>query len=252
MPSTASDLARFFHSQYADFTEDTPLWLELAQRHGPPILELGCGTGRVLSSLADAGHVVTGLDANPAMIERAQSRLDPSTSDRVTLLRADLRNFSIPRRFPLAIAPLNVFAELDDEDLPRALSSVRKHLAPQGVLALDLPNPPDALTIPEDEDELLQTFIEQETGHAVQVSAHHRLRLSGQTVVVTWHYDELLPNGMVSRHRFETTFHLRSPETLRRLLDESGYADVSFYGDYTFGALGEASKRLIVIAMKPT
>jgi SAM-dependent methyltransferase len=252
MPSTPADLARLFHSQYADFAEDISLWLELAQRHGAPILELGCGTGRVLNHLADAGHAVTGLDANPAMLERVERNLPPGTTDIVTLLQADLRNFSIDQRFPLAIAPLNVFAELDDGDLSRALSTVGKHLAPRGVLALDLPNPPEALALPDDEDELLQTFIETETGHAVQVSAHHRLRLSGQTVVVTWHYDELLPNGMVSRHRFETTFHLRSPETLRRLLDESGYADVSFYGDYTFGALGEASKRLIVRAMKPT
>ena len=66
------------------------------------------------------------------------------------------------------------------------------------------------------------------------------------------HYDELLPNGMVSRHRFETTFHLRPPDTLQRLLDESGYVDVSFFGDYAFGDLGETSKRLITCAMNPT
>ncbi len=251
MPSTPADLARLFQSQYADFTEDLLLWLELAQRHGAPILELGCGTGRVLARLADAGHAVTGLDASPAMLERAEKQIAPGASDRVTLLRADLRSFSVDQRFPLAIAPLNVFAELDDDDLSRALATVRKHLAPQGILALDLPNPPEALALPEIEDELLQTFIEPETGHAVQVSAHQRLLPSGQTVVVTWHYDELLPNGMVSRHRFETTFHLRPPETLRRLLDESGYVDVSFFGDYAFGDLGETSKRLITSALNP-
>ncbi|HEY69589.1 MAG TPA: class I SAM-dependent methyltransferase, partial [Anaerolineae bacterium] len=189
---------------------------------------------------------------NPAMLERAENQIAPGASEQVTLLHADLRSFTMDQHFPLAIAPLNVFAELNDDDLAQALSAVSKHLAPQGVLALDLPNPPEALAHPEIEDELLQTFIEQETGHAVQVSAHHRYLPSGQTVVVTWHYDELLPNGMVSRHRFETSFHLRTPETLKRMLDESGYADVSFYGDYAFGALGEASKRMIMVALKST
>ncbi|MGD8813315.1 MAG: class I SAM-dependent methyltransferase [Anaerolineales bacterium] len=252
MTSTPSDLARLFHSQYAEFTEDISMWIDLAQRHGTPILELGCGTGRVLAHLAHAGHEVTGVDANPAMLERAQRQIPTSASDQVTLLRADLRNLAIPNRFPLAIAPLNVFAELDDDYLTQTLAVVRKHLTPKGVLALDLPNPTEALVLPENDDDLLQTFIEQETGHPVQVSAHHRLLPSIQSIVVTWHYDELLPNGMVSRHRFETTFHLRRPEILHRMLDETGYADVSFFGDYDFGALGEASKRLIVIAVNPT
>ena len=105
MPSTPADLARLFQSQYADFTEDLPLWLDLAQRHGAPILELGCGTGRVLSRLAEAGHAVTGLDANPAMLERAEKQIAPGASEQVTLLRADLRSFSVDQRPPSPSRP---------------------------------------------------------------------------------------------------------------------------------------------------
>ncbi len=246
MTSSGSDFARLFHSQYADFYEDIPMWLALTRRHGAPVLELGCGTGRVLSHLADAGHEVTGIDSNPAMIALANEHL---TSGRITILDADLRDFSIARQFPLAIAPMNVLAELSDDDLLRTLCTVRDHLTQDGVLAIDLPNPDDALSFPGEDGELIQTFTEQESGHHVQVSAHHRLAPSGDTVIVTWHYDELLPNGMVTRHRFETTFHLRTPEILQSMLVQSGFAGVRLYGDYELGAFDKSSKRLIVEAM---
>jgi SAM-dependent methyltransferase len=246
MTSSRSDFARLFHSQVADFSEDIPMWLKLARSHGSPVLELGCGTGRVLSHLADAGHEVTGIDSNPDMIDLAKEHL---TSERVTLLHTDIRDFSIAHQFPLTIAPLNVFAELSDDDLAKALSTVRDHLTRGGVLAIDLPNPRDALGFPGEDGELIQTFTERESGHAVQVSAHHRLLPSGQSVIVTWHYDEMLPDGFVTRHRFETTFHLRTPETLHEMLEQSGFAEVRLYGDYEFGALDRSSKRLIVEAV---
>jgi SAM-dependent methyltransferase len=247
MTSSPSDLARLFQSQYADFNEDIPMWLELVRRHGAPVLELGCGTGRVLGHLADAGHRATGIDANMAVLDRAKVHLQRHPSEQITLLHADLRSFSAAERFPLAIAPLNVFAELSNSDLRNALGMIRDHLTPDGVLAFDLPNPWDALALPDDDGDPIQTFTEQDSGHAVQVSAHHRLLPSGQAVIVTWHYDELLPDGMVRRHRFETTYHLRTPEILRDVLDETGYAEVRLYGDYAFGSLDKSSRRLVVV-----
>lgn len=248
MTSTPSDLARLFQSQYADYSEDLPMWLELVRRHGAPVLELGCGTGRVLGHLADAGHGATGIDSNLTMLDRAKAHLQPHASGLITLLHADVSSFSDTQRYPLAIAPLNVFAELNDREFVRALVNARDHLAPGGVLAFDLPNPTDALVLPDDDGDPIQTFIERDSGHAVQVSAHHRLAPCGNAVSVIWHYDELLPNGLVTRHRFETTFHVRTPEILRKLLDETGYAGVHLYGDYAFGSLRKSSKRLIVVA----
>lgn len=249
MTSSQSDLARLFQSQYADFDEDIPMWLELARRHAGPVLELGCGTGRVLDHLAEAAYSVVGIDSSAAMLQRAQKHLHRHPPERITLLQADLQAFSIDQQYPLAIAPLNVLAELDDAGLAQTLSTVREHLTPGGVLAADLPNPRDALGFPGDDGDPIQNFTERDTGHAVQVSAHHRHLPSLQAVVVTWHYDELLPNGMVRRHRFETTFHLRTPEILRTMLEGSGFAQVHLHGDYDFSALRKASKRLILVAV---
>jgi hypothetical protein len=119
---------------------------------------------------------------------------------------------------------------------------------PQGVLAMDLPSPAEVIPNADIDGEPLDTFQEPESGNPIQVSALQRLLPGGKAMAVTWHYDELLPDGMVSRHRFETTFHLRTPETVRRRLAESGYADVCLYGNYEFGAFDTSSKRMIVIA----
>lgn len=248
MISSNQDLARLFDAQYSDFTEDLPLWLTLAQRHGSPLVELGCGTGRVLCNLALAGYEVFGLDSNPAMLERAASHLNPQLASRVTLRQEDLRRFSIPKRFRLAIAPLNVLAELDDSDFMQALSAVRRHLAPKGILAMDLPNPAQSLLDPADEDEPLDCFVDAESGNPVQVSAQQRMVHGSDAVAVSWYYDELLPDGLVSRHRFEASYHLRAPESLLQLLAKAGYADVRLYGDYQCGAFDESSKRLIAVA----
>ena len=249
MTSSNQDLARLFDAQYADFTEDLPLWLALAERHGSPLIELGCGTGRVLLNLARAGHEAYGLDANPAMLARAASRLDTQLAGRVTLGAVDLRDFSLPKRFRLALAPLNVLAELSELHLLQALSAIKRHLKPKGVLAMDLPNPSQSMLDPADEDEPLDIFVEPESGNPIQVSAQQRDLPGNEAIAVSWYYDELLPDGVVSRHQFDATYYLRAPETIQRLLVKSGYADVSLFGDYEFGAYGESSKRMILVAV---
>ncbi len=248
MTSANEDFARLYDAQYAEFSEDIPMWLALARRHGSPMIELGCGTGRVLISLARAGHEIHGLDANPAMLARAASRLDRNIANRVSLHDGDLRSFSIPKRFRLALAPLNVLAELNDAHFAQSLTTIKQHFGSGGVLAMDLPNPVQSMLDPTDEDEPLDCFVDPESGNPIQVSAQQRMLPDSEAVAVLWNYDELLPDGLVTRHKFEATYHLRSPETLKRLLTKAGYADVSLYGDYEFGTFGESSKRMIVVA----
>ncbi|MGD8604269.1 MAG: class I SAM-dependent methyltransferase, partial [Anaerolineales bacterium] len=67
--------ARFYQAQYADYEEDIPYWLKLADRWGDPILELGCGPGRVLFQLAAVDHQIAGLDNDPDMLALARQSL---------------------------------------------------------------------------------------------------------------------------------------------------------------------------------
>jgi len=136
--------ARLFSAQYADFKEDLPLWLHLARRAGGPILEVGCGAGRVLRALADQGFEITGIDTSPAMLRRAGAGLPEGLRRRVRLVEQNVLALDLPERFRLILAPCNTLAGLPDDELVQALHNLRSHLLPKGKLAFEVPGPDQA------------------------------------------------------------------------------------------------------------
>jgi SAM-dependent methyltransferase len=132
---------------------DLPLWRELADEAGGPILDIGCGTGRVALDLAERGHDVTGLDSEPSFTAALAARAR-AHGLRMHAETADARSFSLPgRTFALAIVPMQVAQLLGGTDGRAAmLASVRRHMRPGGRLAVALADPLDGIT--EDEDQL--------------------------------------------------------------------------------------------------
>ena len=125
----------------ASYEADLPLWRELAAAQPGPVLELGCGTGRVALDLAARGHRVTALDSDAELVQEAARRARRRRL-RLETAVADTRSFSLPRRFGLVLAPMQVFQLLGGErGRLRALGCVRAHLAPGGLLAVALANP---------------------------------------------------------------------------------------------------------------
>ena len=126
----------------ADYTADLEAWRTLAKERGAPVLDLGCGTGRVALDLAGSGFPVVAVDADSALVEALGARAERRGLP-VEARTADVRALALgDRRFPLAVAPMQVVQLL--EGAPgRAdmLASVRGHLAPRGVLALALADP---------------------------------------------------------------------------------------------------------------
>ena len=129
----------------ASYAADLPIWRELAEEHGGPLLDLGCGSGRVALDLAARGHDVTALDSERALVEelgrRARERGLP-----IDCVTADARSFALPRRFALAVAPMQVAQLLGGaEGRRRMLECVRSHLEPGGLLAVALADPFEAV-----------------------------------------------------------------------------------------------------------
>ena len=124
---------------------DVAFFVDAATTAGSPVLEVGCGTGRVLIPAALAGIAVTGLDASPEMLDQCRKRLsleDAAVQSRVELVRADMRVFSLGREFTLAMLPFRPFQHLITvEDQISCLMSVRRHLIDRGRVVLDLFNP---------------------------------------------------------------------------------------------------------------
>jgi SAM-dependent methyltransferase len=115
------------------YAADLPLWEELAERCGGPVLELGCGTGRVALHLARRGHEVIGLDSDPDLLATLVSRGEQLP---VSTLEADARAFKLESPASLVLAPthlLQLFA--DSAERAECLRCVAAALRPGGLLA---------------------------------------------------------------------------------------------------------------------
>jgi SAM-dependent methyltransferase len=130
---------------------DLDFWVEAARESGGPVLELGCGTGRVLLPTARAGIEITGLDLSSRMLEVCRGSLmqEPEeVQSGVQLVQADMRDFALGQQFKLVTTPFRPFQHLITvEDQMACLETIRRHLVTEGRLILDLFNPSlEALT----------------------------------------------------------------------------------------------------------
>jgi ubiquinone/menaquinone biosynthesis C-methylase UbiE len=122
------------------FAADLSLYLELAAAQGGRVLDVACGSGRVLVPLAQAGHQVTGVDASAHMLAVAREKLVAAGSDagaNARLVQGDMRSFQLDERFDLAVIAVKSFAYLTERtDQEQTLARVAAHLRPGGQQAI--------------------------------------------------------------------------------------------------------------------
>ena len=130
MTDLFASYARFYDLDYAGFDADLAMIQQFAARCGSPILELGCGTGRLLAPLARQGYRLTGVDASRAMLDRARQKLAAGDlAERVTLVEQDLRHLELDERFQFAFAAVNTFLHLATRaDQEEVLARIHRHL----------------------------------------------------------------------------------------------------------------------------
>lgn len=250
-------IARFYDLTHASLTDDLPFVLQLAADTDGPVLELGCGSGRLLLPLARAGHTVTGLDLSVGMLDRTRARLaqEPTAvQQRVTLHQADMSNFTLPDAAPfgLAVVPYNTLFHLDTAQALAMLRQVRTVLGGNGRLCIDTANPVDLANTPEDALLSLENVLtDPETGEMIVHLASNRLDSANQTLHITWIYDVSAPNGgPVNRTVAQAAYHYRYPHQLELLLQEAGYQLLHLWGNYDQSPYEETSNRLLILATK--
>jgi SAM-dependent methyltransferase len=139
------ELAAVYDAVYSD-VDDRSFWRAMAAAAGDgPLLELGCGTGRVLLPLAREGYEVTGVDRSRQMLDHCRAKLElesAHTRDRVTLVESDMSSFDLGRTFGAIFCAFNGFHHLRTTDQQLGcLERCHAHLVSQGMLVLDLFNP---------------------------------------------------------------------------------------------------------------
>jgi SAM-dependent methyltransferase len=136
--------AKYYDEAYAgkDDLEDVPFYLDLAKQSGGPVLELACGTGRVLLPIARQGIAIHGMDRSDAMLDVLRKNLQSEPKDvreLVSIFQGDLRSFRSSREYPLVIIPFRPLQHMFTvEDQVAALNTAAFHLEPDGLLAFDV------------------------------------------------------------------------------------------------------------------
>ena len=121
--------------------QDVTFWQGLARREGGPVLELGCGTGRVTMPVARTGVPIVGVDRSDSMLAYAARRARRlRVADRPGLVRGDIRSLPFPRRaFTVVMAPYGILQSLTREaDLGATLQEAARVLPRGGTLGIDL------------------------------------------------------------------------------------------------------------------
>jgi SAM-dependent methyltransferase len=246
-------IARYYDLIHAELTADIGFVLTLAARAAGSLLELGCGSGRLLVPLARAGYTVTGIDSSPAMLSLARERLaaEPEpVQQRITLLEADMTAFELKEQFALAFVSYNTFMHLSPAQKRATLGHTRRHMQPGARLFIDLINPLAVAQTPDDRLLTLERILaEPVTGDLLVQSASSRVDLDEQVLHISWLYDTSpAAGGPVQRTVVQARYHYLYPHELELLLEESGYRLEALYGSYNLAPFGEESDRLLALA----
>lgn len=245
---TYEKLARFYDLDHAHLTADLIFYSHLARQAAGPVLEVGCGSGRLLQPLLEAEVEVTGIDTSPAMLALARRRV----GDRALLIEGDMRTVTLPGRYALIIISINTFMHLQTtSDQLATLTNLRRYLAADGQLVIDLPagdelahQDPNACLM------LEKTFLDPVTGYQVIKLVSSQVDWIRQRQEVTYVYDELLENG-VRRTVVPMTLRYVFRYELILLLEKAGYSLVTLYGDYDMSPYNDGGgPRMIALAQK--
>jgi SAM-dependent methyltransferase len=246
--------------EYRRRRDDVRFYATLADERGGPILDLGCGTGRLMLPLVRAGHVVVGLDRAPPMLARAAARLRrlaPPARKRALLLRADLRRLPIAAEFSFAVAAFHTVQHLaTDRELRRFFMDVARVLQPGGWLAFDTfaPNAQFLARANRGGDRrwARTRFRHPATGQRLEYSESYRH--DGRMLVSTFHYRAVgrRQHTPAADHRVDLIHRLLDPADVERLLAGTGLELIASWGGFDGRPLAPPTEQYIFLCRRGT
>jgi SAM-dependent methyltransferase len=246
LPSTFDD------GDVYDLVGDVPygldFYLGLARGAKGPVLEVACGTGRILLPCLQAGVDIDGLDLFEPMLNRLRARaaalgLSPK------LHQADMSGFSLPRRFALVMIPFNAFIHnMTQEAQISCLRRCREHLLPGGELVFDTFFPSlDIIGAPQNTRVLEGKVPHPETGLPIRLYDTRSFDRVAQTQHSLNEIELLAADGSVQRvHRSEIRGRYVYKHEMELLLRVAGFTRWEIHGDFEGRPLTREEDAMIV------
>ena len=243
-------IAPFYDIEHAHFDEDVSLYLNYAEMCSGPLLELACGSGRLLVPLASEGYDLTGVDSSKSMLDLARLTLEEAgLADQCTLVQENMCTMHLGRKFCLAFLALGSFAHVyKRQEQRQTLATVHDHLTVGSRFILDISNE-DVRYMEHLSGQMLhQGTWKRKDGsllsHVVSPAASQTKHL----LELTHFYDEHRQGEAVRRTVTTTHLYLFEKNEVELLLEEASFEIIDVFGDYEMSPFELESPRMIFIA----
>jgi len=246
------DYAPFYDWENAQTVgrRDVAFWRRVTRDVAGPVLELGCGTGRVSLPLARAGARVVGIDRSRPMLDRARRKIRKSSDAAIlkslNLIEGDIRALPFAdASFPFVMAPYGILQSLlSDRALAETLRAVARVLQPGGRFGIDLV--PD---VPKWREYSNRVQLRGRTTAKTQLTLIESVRQDRRRGLTTFdqRYIERR-NGHAREHRFELRFRTLSIPEMSRRLERAGFTVDAVLGDYRGRAWDPRAEVWVVMA----
>ena len=238
---------------YVQWDVDVPFFRQMCADSTGPVLELMCGTGRVSLPLLRAGVRLTCVDYSAAMLEVLKNRMRAENLS-ADVYEQDVRALDINGRFDLALLPFHSFSEIvNASDRARALTAIRRHLAPQGRLILTLHN--SAMMIPSLDGQRRQLCERPIPGKDAVLRFWFTGRHESGTLIADAHQEyEIvgLDGTLIETRELDLRFAIIGREEIERQVDACGFDILRLFGDYSLNSFQPATSPYMLYELRAT
>lgn len=232
--------------------EDRFFYLDVVKKHGQPVLDVGCGTGRILLDFMQQGIDIHGVDNSPEMLRLLKQKSETLHLN-PTLYQQEMDKLDLPRKYQTILVPSSSFQLLLEETLACvAIRCFYEHLLPGGVLAMPF------MTLWKEGDPLESEFtrevVRPEDGATIR--RWSSVRLDPQTDLEhTIDRYEIIRDGQVTaseEHRQSPSTRSYTRDQAVALYQEAGFEDLQVFHEFTFEPVKPDDMTFCVLGFKPT
>ncbi len=231
---------------------DRFFYLEVIQKYGQPVLDVGCGTGRLLLDYLQQGIDIDGVDNSPEMLAICQ-RKSEDLKLKPGLYAQYLEQLELPRKYQTILIPSSSLQLIiEPESVEQAMVRLRDHLLPGGILVASI------MTLWKDgeplESQWEKTAVRQEDGVQFRRVARSRFDPTSECEYTEDLYQKIMGDEVVLEEQ-----HQRSPATrsysqsqAKELFERSGFQDIQLFSEFTFDPVKPEDSLFVIVGQKPT